>query len=229
MALSDTQRESRQYRQKVNEFIQLAGSLAEQSSETEDDSEDDDDEDGTCQGRPSGRYRRQHYRSNGELVSGSDSLTASCSTSSDSLHHSCDSACSGANHSGTNSSAGSESSSCHSGVKAPPGGSTYHSHSQHSHHTPGPSASSSSGTFRRASTTSTPGTTSLNCNRIQSRSIISDIFTGELENTIRCTACNSVSVQIESFQDLSIPISIIDKAMHSKYRNPQSKTPPFEG
>ena len=67
-------------------------------------------------------------------------------------------------------------------------------------------------------------------NRIHSRSIISDLFTGELANTIRCTSCNHVSVQIETFQDLSIPISIIDRAIQTRSSftsNPKCTTTSF--
>lgn len=73
-----------------------------------------------------------------------------------------------------------------------------------------PSSSSSS----RSSATVASGGQSM-----KNRSIIRDIFSGELENTIRCTNCNNVSTQIETFQDLSIPINVIDRVSKPKYGN----------
>ncbi|KAH7644568.1 ubiquitin carboxyl-terminal hydrolase 20-like protein [Dermatophagoides farinae] len=51
------------------------------------------------------------------------------------------------------------------------------------------------------------------------RSIISDLFAGELENTIRCTNCGRTSILTETFLNLSIPITAIDRAIQSKIQN----------
>ena len=53
---------------------------------------------------------------------------------------------------------------------------------------------------------------------LNDRSIIRDIFYGVLENSIKCTGCLRVSKRMESFQDLSIPISKMTK---------KEKKPPF--
>lgn len=45
---------------------------------------------------------------------------------------------------------------------------------------------------------------------IEFTSIIHDLFQFEMEQTFRCTRCNKVSAKIEKFQDLSIPISILN-------------------
>ncbi|XP_075678522.1 uncharacterized protein LOC113796719 [Dermatophagoides pteronyssinus] len=51
------------------------------------------------------------------------------------------------------------------------------------------------------------------------RSIVSDLFAGELENTIRCANCGHTSTLIETFLNLSIPITAIDRAIQSKIQN----------
>ncbi|OTF81963.1 ubiquitin carboxyl-terminal hydrolase 20-like protein, partial [Euroglyphus maynei] len=51
------------------------------------------------------------------------------------------------------------------------------------------------------------------------RSIISDLFAGELENTIRCANCGHTSILTETFLNLSIPITAIDRAIKSKIQN----------
>ncbi|CAB3410177.1 unnamed protein product [Caenorhabditis bovis] len=53
-------------------------------------------------------------------------------------------------------------------------------------------------------------------------SIITDVFEGELENSIGCSECQNVSRRFEDFQDLSIPIS-----RKPKRRNPDGMEPGF--
>ena len=54
------------------------------------------------------------------------------------------------------------------------------------------------------------------------RSIISDIFSGKLKNTVHCLKCKNSSSRLETFQDLSIPISILVKPNSSSNSSSQS-------
>ncbi|KPM09731.1 ubiquitin carboxyl-terminal hydrolase 20-like protein [Sarcoptes scabiei] len=55
--------------------------------------------------------------------------------------------------------------------------------------------------------------------KLKFKSIISDIFGGVLENTIRCSNCNKNSTLYETFFNLSIPIAAIDRAIQNKIQN----------
>lgn len=201
-------RHGRLYRSKLDAFIRLTVKMAEMPSDDEGDGFEGIETSGLLlQGRthsPSSSSSHHHHHQESEITAVTETATAEagdncCCNSSPHGSSSCSSSSCSPSSSPSNSQATKgerKSQSKSSSSQTPPPSSPLSSSASHYHQS---SFSLPSG--RSSSTT------------IDSRSIISDIFTGQLENTVRCTVCDSVSVTVEPFQDLSIPISVIDRAM----------------
>ncbi|KAI2799730.1 Ubiquitin carboxyl-terminal hydrolase 20 [Blomia tropicalis] len=196
MALNDVQRESNEYAQMLEEYVQLTVNIgSELNIDDNDDDDGDDDGDGDGDSGGGGVDEDQMMRSSTSL----DELDDHVSDGTDIFEQI-------------------QSNATTTTTTSPETGANDQANVNVSKQPSQSSSSSSKSSINVKESKQNPQPQPQPSNNIfnQSRSIISDIFNGLLESTIRCTSCNHVSVHYEIFQDLSIPVTILDKATQTK-------------